>query len=176
MQIVSPAQRHPITIETSVPRAGGRSSSDAWRALSWIGVVFTALGLLDVALGWYPTAFGNPEWEFGTISGTLNALAIPMLGLYLVLASAIARSDRRAARAVSVTMAVLLVVVLGLGLLYLTVVPLAMTSVAGNVLVALGMKKAIVKAVALGIADSVLLGVGMLKGWRVGPAVLSAGG
>jgi hypothetical protein len=170
MPILTPAQRRPITAEVLPSGSGARSSADAWRALTWIGVAFTALGLLDVALGWYPPAFGNPEWEFGTISGTLNALAIPMLGLYLVLASAIARSDRRSARAVSVGMAVLLLMVLGLGLVYLTVVPLAIKSVSNNALVAFGMKKAIVKAVALGIADSVLLGVGMVKGWRVMPS------
>ncbi len=170
MQILSPAQRRPITVENTTVRPGVRAPLDAWRVLGWIGLSFTILGLLDIALGWYPPAFGNPEWEFGTISGSLNALAIPMLGLYLVLASAIARSDRRAARTVAVVMGLLLLILLGLGVLYLTVVPLAIKSVAGNALVALGMKKAIVKAVTLGMADAVLLAVGMVKGWRVAPA------
>ena len=169
MQILSPEQRRPITVETAVKRPAGRAPLDAWRTLGWIGVSFTILGLLDVALGWFPPAFGNPEWEFGTISGSLNALAIPMLGLYLVLASAIARSDRRAGRIVAVVMGALLLTTLGLGVLYLTVLPIAIKAVAGNALVALGIKKAIVKAVVLGIANSVLLTVGMVKGWRVTP-------
>ena len=170
MQIISPAQRRPITVETAALRHGSRGPLDAWRALAWIGVAFALLGLIDVALGWYPAAFGNPEWEFGTISGTLNALAIPMLGLYLVLASAIARSDRRSARVVAVVMGLLLATILVLGVIYLTVLPIAIKAVSSNALVALGMKKAVVKAMTLGAADMVLLGVGMVKGWRVAPA------
>ena len=119
---------------------------------------------------WYPAAFGNAEWEFGTISGTLNALAIPMLGLYLALASAIARGDRRSARIVAVVMGVLLVTILALGAIYLTVLPIAIKAVSSNALVALGMKKAVVKALTLGVADVALLGVGMARGWRVAPA------
>lgn len=167
MQILSPAQRHPVSVETAALRPASRASIDAWRLLGWIGISFTILGLLDIGLGWYPTAFGNPEWEFGTISGSLNALAIPMLGLYLVLASAIARSDRRTARIVAVAMGVLMLVILGLGLVYVTVLPLAIKAVSGNALVSLGIKKAIIKAVTLGVADAVLLAVGMVKGWRV---------
>lgn len=169
MQILSPAQRRPITVETASVRPGGRAPLDAWRPLGWIGFAFAVLGLVDIALGWYPPAFGNPEWEFGTISGSLNALAIPMLGLYLALASAIARSDRRTARAIAGVMGLLLLTVLGLGVLYLTVLPLAVKAVAGNALVSLGIKKAIFKAVMLGTIDSVLLAVGMVKGWRVKP-------
>jgi magnesium-transporting ATPase (P-type) len=170
MQILSPAQRRPITVETAAVRQGGRALLDAWRALGWIGIAFALLGLIDVALGWYPPAFGNAEWEFGTISGTLNALAIPMLGLYLVLASSIARSDRRSARIVAVVMGLLLATILLLGVIYLTVLPIAIKAVSSNALVALGMKKAVVKAVTLGVADAVLLGAGMVKGWRVAPA------
>lgn len=170
MQIISPAQRRPITVETAAQRHSGRATLDAWVALTWIGVAFTLLGLIDVALGWYPLALGNAEWEFGTISGTLNALAIPMLGLYLVLASVIARSDRRAARVVAVVMGLLLATILLLGVIYLTVVPIALKAVSSNALVSMGMKKAIVKALTLGLADSVLLGGGMVKAWRVLPA------
>lgn len=170
MQILSPAQRRPVSIETAALRPASRAPIDAWRLLGWIGISFTMLGLLDIGLGWYPTAFGNPEWEFGTISGSLNALAIPMLGLYLVLASAIARSDRRTARIVAAFMGLLLLVLLGLGIVYVTVLPLAIKAVSGNALVSLGIKKAIVKAVMLGLADSVLLVVGLVRGWRVSPA------
>jgi hypothetical protein len=145
-----------------------RAPLEGWSALGWIGAAFALLGVLDIALGWYPTAFGNLEWEFGTISGSLNALAIPMLGVYLMLASAVARGDRGMARIVSVIMGLMLITLLGLGVIYLTVVPVAIKSVAGNDLVALGMKKAVVKALSLGVVDAVLLVIGIQKGWRVG--------
>lgn len=170
MPILSAAQRHPVNVEIGGARTRTRAEIDAWRALSWIGIAFVILGFLDIALGWYPTAFGNPEWEFGTISGSLNALAIPMLGLYLILASALARAERNVARIVSVIMGVLLLVILGLGIIYLTVVPLALKAVSGNALLSLGIKKAVVKAIVLGTVDSVLLAGGMIKGFRVGQA------
>jgi hypothetical protein len=170
MQILSPATRRPIAADSAPLRQGGRGGSDAWRTLAWIGWAFAMLGLIDVALGWYPAAFGNAEWEFGTISGTLNALAIPMLGLYLALASAIARGDRRSGRTLAVVMGLLLAVILLLGAIYLTVLPIAIKAVSSNALVALGMKKAVVKALTLGVVDAVLLGAGMAKGWRAAPA------
>lgn len=167
MHIVSPAQRRPTTGDAAPSRPVAPALLDAWRLVAWVALAFFLLGTLDIALGWYPAAFGNKEWEFGTISGTLNALAIPMLGLYLLLASAVARSDRRAARAVSIVMGLLLLAILGLGVIYLTDLPVALKAVSGNALVTLGVKKAIIKALALGIVDSVLLAAGMVKGWRV---------
>jgi hypothetical protein len=65
-------------------------------------------------------------------------------------------------------MGVLLITLLALGVVYLTVVPVALKSVASNALVALGMKKAVVKALSLGVVDVALLSVGLRKGWRVG--------
>jgi 4-amino-4-deoxy-L-arabinose transferase-like glycosyltransferase len=129
--------------------------------------VFAILGFTDVALGWYPLGLGNPEWEFGTISGSLNAMAIPILGLYLALASAIARSDRMAARIIAVIMGVLLAIVISLGVIYLTDIPMAFKAVQSSTFVTLGIKKAIAKALLLGVGDSTLLALGMVTGWRV---------
>jgi hypothetical protein len=167
MQILSSDLRRPLPIEAAPARSGARASLDAWSALATIGAAFFALGLIDIGLGWYPTAFGNLEWEFGTISGSLNALAIPMLGLYLMLAAAIARSDRRMARIVSTLMALLLATLVVLAVIYLTLVPVAIKAVAGNALVSLGIKKGVAKAATLGLADCALLATGIVKGWRV---------
>jgi hypothetical protein len=167
MQILSSDLRRPLPIEAAPSRTGARPPLEAFSVLGTIGAAFFILGLIDIGLGWYPAAFGNLEWEFGTISGSLNALAIPMLGLYLMLASAIARSDRRMARIVSVLMGLLLATLLVLGVIYVTVVPVAIKAVAGNPAVSLGIKKGIAKAVTLGLADCMLLVTGIVKGWRV---------
>ena len=167
MQILTAEVRRPTAGEPASSRSGARPLLEAWSAMAAIGAAFFILGLLDIGLGWYPAAFGNLEWEFGTISGTLNALAIPMLGLYLMLASAIARSDRRVARIVVALMGLVLATLVVLGIIYLTVVPVAIKSVAGNALVSLGMKKGVVKAVTLGLADCALLVTGIVKGLRV---------
>ena len=163
---------------TSVPRSADADAAvarrrnhhwhDAGILLSWLGATFFILGLADIALGWYPAAFGNTEWEFGTISGSLNALTIPMMGLYLLVASAVARADSRSCRALSILMWVMTAALLGIGLVYLTVIPIAIKAVAGSDLVLLGMKKAIAKALLLLIGYAMLLVIGARRCGRVG--------
>ena len=41
-----------------------------WPVLDWLGLAFLLMGLVDLALAWFPLGLGNPEWEFGTISAT----------------------------------------------------------------------------------------------------------
>jgi hypothetical protein len=164
-----PTPHTPLIVPSdSVSRAPVANAVAAWRTLDWLAVAFLVLGLTDIALGWFPLAFGKPEWEFGTISGSLNALTIPMFGLYLLLASAIARGDRRAGRVVAAIMAVLALFLAFLGVVYLTVAPIAIRSVADAPGASLGIRKAIAKALLLGVAYLVLLIVGARKGWRVG--------
>ncbi len=153
--------------DTSAMRRTEHSARDAWGLLSWLGATFTILGLSDIALGWYPAAFGNPEWEFGTISGSLNALTIPMMGLYLLVASAVARNDRRTARILGFVLWLMAAILVGLGLVYLTVIPIAIKAVAGNELVLLGMKKAIVKGLSLLLGYVTLLFVAARRAGRV---------
>lgn len=166
-----------LNLITSVPRSSDTDpgavrrvdphAQDAWKLLSWLGAIFAVLGVADIALGWYPAAFGNPEWEFGTISGSLNALTIPMMGLYLLVASAVARDDRRSRRVLGILMWLMAVGVVGLGLVYITVIPIAIKSVAANELVLLGMKKAIAKGLVLLIGYVVLLIVGARRAGRI---------
>ncbi len=145
-----------------------RRTAAAWTLFSWLGGAFAVLGLADIALGWYPSAFGNPEWEFGTISGSLNALTIPVMGFYLLVASAIARGHRRAGRILGVLLLFLAVVLLVLGFVYVTVIPLALRAVQPNDVVSLGMKKAIIKGLLLGIGYIALLSYGARQAWRAG--------
>ncbi len=157
MPILAQAQ----AAQRPVPRdlAGGRALTnvpDAWRLLSWIGGGLLFLGLTDIALAWYPMRFGNPDWEFGIIGGTMGALGLPHLGLYLLLASAIARGKRATRRVLGGVLILFLLTLLGLGLTFLTVVPLALKAMAANPLVAQGAKKAILKALILGSGFCIL--------------------
>jgi hypothetical protein len=142
--------------------------AEAWSVLSWVGLAFIVMGLTDIALGWYPASFGNAEWEFGAISAALNGFALPTLGLYLVLGSIVASAKVVAGRVLAVVFCILVVAMIGLGLTYVTVVPLALQSVAANTLLTAGMKKAIVKASMLFLAYTVLFGAGAMKAWRTG--------
>lgn len=167
MSIIVPRSSRAAPVDGFTPPDATGRVRDAWRLLSWIGAVFVVLGIADIALGWYPAAFGNSEWEFGTISGSLNALTIPVMGLYLLAASAIARGDVVSGRVLGVVMAVLAVSLLVGGFIYVTVAPIALKAVAGNDLVLLGMKKAVAKALLLGVGYIGLLILGALRAWRV---------
>ena len=167
MAIIVPRSGRALTADLSVQQVQSGNARGAWSLLSWLGALFVILGLADIALGWYPAAFGNSEWEFGTISGSLNALTIPVMGLYLLVASAIARGDRTLGRILAVLLALMALGLLLLAFVYVTVVPVALKAVAGNDLVALGMKKAVVKAMLLGVAYVWLVVLAAHRAWRI---------
>jgi len=137
----------------------------AWMLLGVLGAVFAVVGLADILLGLYPPS-RRPEWEFGAISSILNGLAIPTMGGYLVLSSLLTRGNASAARAVSGLALFAAVLLAILALVYLTVVPLALRSVAGNEVLALAMRKAIVKGVILFVAYIALFVFAGMQGLR----------
>jgi hypothetical protein len=139
----------------------------AWRLLGWIGLAFVVMGATDVLLAWYPAAFGRPEWEFGAITASLNGLALPILGLFFLLAAASANRSFAVARILGTTLFALAAGLLVVAFIYATVVPLALGSVADNAQIAAGMKKAIVKAVILIVSYVTLLVTGGISGWRL---------
>jgi len=138
----------------------------AWRTLGWLGLAYFIMALIDLALGWYPTRFGSPEWEFATISASLAGLAIPTLALYLILAAAQALDHKGTAKAVSIVMIVFALALPALGIFYLTNVPLALRATATNDVANFGMKKAIVKSLALFAGYETLYVFGAIIGFR----------
>lgn len=167
MRIIdSPSTRQPTDKLPARPEA--TTQRDAWSLVGWLGFAFMLLGFADIALGVYPTAFGNAEWEFGTVSGVLNGFAIPTMGAYLLLGSLIARQSRVAARALAVVMVVVAATLVVLALLYATGIPLALRTVQQNAVLTLGIKKAILKAAMLLVAYLALYVYGAVRGWRAG--------
>ncbi len=156
----TPTEKPSARLDTNAPR-------DAWTLVGWLGLAFVLMGFADIALGFYPMAFGNAEWEFGVISGMLNGFAIPTMGAYLLLASAVARNKPSLTRGVAVWMFVLAAMIVVVGLLYLSVVPLAIRAVDRSDVVLLGIKKAIVKAAILLFAYWFLYLIGGIRGWKL---------
>jgi hypothetical protein len=132
------------------------ASLGSWKLLGWLGAVYLVMSVIDIALGWYPVRFGTPEWEFGTVSATINGLAIPTLSLFLMLCSAVAWERTRTVRVISIVMICVAIFLAILFILYLTAVPLALRAVAGNAVVHQGMVKAIIKATVLFLGYEVL--------------------
>ena len=116
-----------IRVGADAPAAADQSTSQdaAWRLLGWLAVVFVVVGLIDILVAWTPLRIGTPEWEFGTITGTLNNLPVPAMGLVLLLASATAL-ERRGQVVLALGVAVLLLLLLTLmAVLYGLTAPLA---------------------------------------------------
>ena len=140
----------PKIIITSVPDRPARprriTSPDlGWELLAWIGTAFVIIGGVDLILAWYPPGFGSPEWEFGTVASTLNGLPLPSLGLMLIMAAGVSQGRVWMARASAVAMLVLVAVLLAVGVLFITVVPLALEAVT-NPLARTGLLKVVAKS------------------------------
>lgn len=102
-----------------------------WRIVAAIGLVFLVLGLLDIALTWFPLDLGDSEWELGTTSHFFDTFPLLGLGISFLLATSIAAGRRWQARTLA-TFCVLLAVFMWLALaLYVTVLPVALKTI-GN--------------------------------------------
>jgi len=157
-------------LSSSGERVASRSDSaqtrSAWTLLGVLGAAFVLMGIADILLALYPPSLGNPEWRFRVISSILNGLAIPTMGGYLLLSALLARGKVSAARAMSMLALLAAFLLVILALLYLRVIPLALRSAGENYVLALGVKKAIVKGGILLVAYVALFVFGGIRGLR----------
>jgi hypothetical protein len=90
-----------------------------------IGAVFAVVGIVDLTLLWTPLGFGNPAWEFTTLSQTFSNVPLTGLGIVLV-AYGLVRHPKRGGmwcRGFAILSAVVVVLLVAMGILYLTVAP-----------------------------------------------------
>jgi hypothetical protein len=167
MSVIIPQQSgRSATVERPTAVYSQTAQLTAWRIVQWLGLAFLIMSLIDIALGWYPTRFGSPEWEFGTISATVAGLSIPTLSLYLVLASSFALDQPKISKTMGIVMVVLALALPALGVFWLTNVPLALRATASNDIVNFGVKKSIVKTLVLFAGYEILYGLGAWKALR----------
>lgn len=133
--------------------------------LSLAGVALAIAGFFDLFLAWFPLGIGNAEWEFGTVTGMLNGLPLPTVGLVLVLISARERGRVWVARVVGTVFAALAVAIILAGILYALDVPLALRAVQ-NPLAKTGLIKAIIKAMGLVVVYTVVFFWIAVGTWR----------
>ena len=136
-----------------------------WYLLGHLGTAFAMVGLLDVVLTWVPFAFGDAEWEFGTVSSSMDALPVATLGLGLMLGAAVARGKRGMLRSLSVGYVLIALLIIAAALLYVTEIPLALRAMQEPTM-AFAMKKAVIKTSAqLVVYPSLFLWLGFTA-WR----------
>ena len=130
--------------------SSGESDSASWQLLGALGLALSIVGAIDVGLAWYPLAFNAPEWEFGTITATFDGLPVLTMGLCLVFAGALHGGSRRARVVLRAIFGVLGVSLIAAGLLYASVMPLALRALSDPA-VEVGLYRAMVKTVAQAI-------------------------
>lgn len=164
--LLVPAAHKKRSMDSSGTAAPVSASSAGLTALAGaLGLAFAVIGLGDLALAWWPAAFGSPEWEFGTATATLNGFPVPVLGLTLLLGAALAGERPRLARTVAVLFLVLAVAILAIGLLWATTLPMAFQPTTNEV-VRLGLQKAVAKTALQLLAYLPLFVVLGVAGWR----------
>ena len=156
-----------ILVKTEGPsRADMAPAPEAgWYLLGGLGLVFAIVAGADLALAWYPAAFGSREWEFGTVSAVLDGLPLFAMGLALSFGAAVARGKIGLLKFWSIVLIVAAVVILGLLGLYARTIPVALASTT-DALVKVGLQKAIAKALLQGVGyTAAFLWTGIL-GWK----------
>lgn len=122
-----------VLVGTGASLAWGPASADrtlVWRLLAVLALAIAIVGWTDLALLWYPAQFGNPEWEFGTVSAFLNGLPLGTIGLVLFGIAAIGSGWRRTTRVAALLILLVALAVIALGVVYLLDVPLAIKGTA----------------------------------------------
>ena len=155
--LVSQKSEHAVPLEPS--------PDVSWRLLGAAGFGFLVVGGLDVLLTWLPLRFGNPEWEFASVTASLNGLPLAAMGLVLVLVSAIARGRRWTVRVVAAVFAMLALGIVAAAVLYATNIPIALQSVTSPV-ARVGLGKAMIRTMGQVVAYPVLFAWLAVRSWK----------
>ena len=150
-KLAAPIAGPPDPVIAPTTARAAPSNGAGWSLLGGIGLVLAVVGGADVALTWIPLSFGNPEWEFGTVTATFDSLPVLTLGLGLLLASASATDSGRVRRALRILFGVLAVALVAAGLLYATLMPMVLSALSDPT-VKLGLYRAIAKTAVQAIA------------------------
>jgi hypothetical protein len=147
---------------TSTSRSAGRFVQPiAWDLLGLLGFALFVVGGSDFLLTWVPERFGNPEWEFGTITAALNVMPASLLGLTLLLVTALMKESALGAKMLAVVLILWAVALFAMAVVYGLTIPLAAKGF-GVPQVGLGLKKAIVRSlVQLVVYPTVMLWMGV---------------
>jgi len=138
------------------PRRPSADPAIGWNLLLVVGWLFVIVGLLNIALLWWPLQMGNPEYEFASVAATLDSLPLPTMGLAFVLAASRASGLATSAKVGMVIAVVVAVLVVLAAVLYALAVPLALKAVKEGP-IRLGIMKSILKVSAQAVLYPIAL-------------------
>src|SRR5262249_27482403 len=132
-----------------------------WALVGW---ALTIVGIADITLLYFPARLASVDWEFGTISGTIDGMPLVTIGLSAVTAAAAARGRRGGLRTASILQLLATMVLLTLLAVYASDIPVALRAVEPALQPTL--QKAIIKTVFMGgVYDVLYLSLGVWT-WR----------
>jgi len=112
-----------------------------WSLLRVLGLTFIVTGGIDLALLWYPSRMGTPEFEFATISSFVAGLPVFTMGLVALAISAAGLGQRGWQLSVAILAIVVVAALVVLAAIFATTIPLALRT--ANLEIKTGIKKAI---------------------------------
>jgi hypothetical protein len=117
---------------------------DPFILIGLAGILFTVVGLSNLAFILFPMALGTPEWEFGTYSSLMDNLPLFTMGLGFLAVFAVARAHRVLARILGIVFILYALFIFAGAFLYATNVPLVLR-VGSRSAIQTGLKKAVTK-------------------------------
>ena len=136
-----------------------------WTILRLAGAALAIVGLFDLGLTWIPLRFGVREWEFGTVTTSLNALPVVTMGLALLLAGAIPAGKRLVARGVAILLLSLAFCIVAAALLYATNLPFIFEA-AREPAIGEGVRKSVLKTGMQAVLYPTVFVLLARQGWR----------
>ena len=125
-----------------------------------IGSGLAVVGLVDLAMLWYPMQLGSVGWEFAAVSRTFTNSPMTMVGLVLVAFGLIRRGTHPAMiRGAAVVFAVLSLILVAMGMLFAMSAPAVLFQTSGEAATE-ALKRAILKnGVEIVVYPAVLIGI-----------------
>ena len=141
------------------------ATEQGWKAVGWFGLLLATIGLTDVALYWYPLAFGSPEWEFGTVASSFGALPLATIGLAAVVGAVLVNRPRTLMMVTAGVLLLLATLIAGAFAMFLANMPMALSAADGPQGPAIhrGIVRTVVKGLGFGSAY-VVAGIVLLRG------------
>ncbi len=152
--------------------SGPGSARQVVPVLVAFGLTMAMVGLIDLAMAWWPPHFGKGEWEFGTASRTFNSLALGTTGFIALVSAGVLGGWTRGLRALAVVSLFGTLFLLAAFVLFGLNVPLALSAVPATARA--GLVRAIVRTTLFAVLYLLFYGWLSWYTWRRGGAAKGA--